>query len=68
MALDQRQQPIRGLGIDFFADNAGQAPSTAPGARDGAGTTDATGRTTCTRVCAASGPVWPGIGVRGSPA
>jgi hypothetical protein len=46
MALDQRQQPIRGLGVDFFATNAGASPSTAPGARDGAGTTDRSGALT----------------------
>jgi hypothetical protein len=57
VALDQRQQPIRGLGIDFFADNAGQTPSAAPGARDGAGTTDAAGRSTFTVYRGASGLV-----------
>lgn len=56
-ALDQRHQPIRGLGIDFFADNAGQTPSTAPGARDGAGTTDATGRATFPVFLTEAGPV-----------
>ena len=57
LALDQRQQPIRGLGVDFFADNTGQAPSTAPGARDGAGTTDAAGRATFPVYRAVSGTV-----------
>jgi hypothetical protein len=57
VALDQRQQPIRGLGIDFFADNVGQGTPTAPGARDGAGTTDADGRSTFTFYRGASGPV-----------